>query len=225
MVKTIDEKEKGAPREGERDVRFTTVSDLPIEPLYGPDDVAGLDYARDLGARLMATGHYARVQQLGAGYRLLRARDRDKDQSYFLHRLDQEQLAAALFPLGALDKPAVRRIARACALAVHAKKDSTGICFIGERPFGEFLARYLPAQPGPIETLDGKVLGQHQGLMFHTIGQRKGLALGGVAGGDDAPWYVIGKDLARKCLIVAQGHDHPELFRSSLLADELHWVA
>ena len=189
-----------------------------------------LDHAMTLGAERIATGHYAQVRLWNndgrSEYQLLKAEDGTKDQSYFLYRLNQRQLARTLFPLGDLYKRDVRRIAEAAGLHVHDKKDSTGICFIGERPFREFLQRYLPARPGEIRTLDGdRVIGEHQGLMYHTIGQRQGLGIGGLADHDEAPWYVVDKDLQRNILLVAQGNDHPALFKSSLYTREILWIA
>ncbi|AUN94704.1 tRNA 2-thiouridine(34) synthase MnmA [Pseudazoarcus pumilus] len=194
-----------------------------------------LDHAMGLGADRIATGHYARVRRWDNDgrieYQLLKAEDGTKDQSYFLYRLNQAQLARTLFPLGGLYKRDVRRIATEAGLHVAAKKDSTGICFIGERPFREFLMRYLPVQPGEIRVLDDeRVLGEHQGLMYHTIGQRKGLRIGGVKGHQDAAgeheaWYVAAKDVAANVLYVVQGHDHPALLRDRLTAIELNWIA
>jgi tRNA-uridine 2-sulfurtransferase len=186
---------------------------------------AFLDHARALGAARIATGHYARIGRDGARYTLLAGRDADKDQSYFLYTLDQEQLARSLFPVGELEKGLVRAIALERGLPVHAKKDSTGICFIGERRFRDFLMRYLPARPGPIVDLEGAVLGEHQGLMYYTFGQRQGLGIGGVRAGADQPWYVVDKDMRGNRLIVAQGHDHPLLFHCALHAEALHWVS
>jgi len=186
---------------------------------------AFLDHALRMGASRIATGHYARVHESAAGFELLRARDMAKDQTYFLHRLTQAQLARTLFPLGELTKPQVRRLASDAGLAVHDKRDSTGICFIGERPFREFLNRYLARTPGAMRTPDGTVLGEHIGLMFYTIGQRKGIGVGGRRGGAGDAWYVAGKDLARNELIVVQGHDHPLLYSAGLRADDLAWVA
>ncbi len=186
---------------------------------------AFLDYALAQGAAWIATGHYAAVAQREGRSVLLKGADPDKDQSYFLHALSQEQLGRALFPLGDCLKPAVRQMAREAALATHAKKDSTGICFIGERRFREFLGGFLPARPGEIRSVDGELLGEHEGLMFHTLGQRKGLRIGGRAGGNGEPWYVVGKDLAGNTLLVAQGYDHPLLYSSELTADELNWIA
>ncbi|HTM59802.1 MAG TPA: tRNA 2-thiouridine(34) synthase MnmA [Burkholderiales bacterium] len=178
---------------------------------------AFLDHAMRLGAEKIATGHYARTD----GQRLLRGKDGSKDQSYFLHRLNQAQLAHVLFPVGELKKSEVRRIALDAKLPNHAKKDSTGICFIGERPFRDFLNRYLPKAPGPIVTDKGRAIGEHIGLAFYTIGQRKGIGIGGAG----EPWYVAGKDLAANKLVVVQGHDHPLLMKRALAADETTWVA
>ncbi|MEA1064853.1 tRNA 2-thiouridine(34) synthase MnmA [Erwinia sp. HR93] len=181
--------------------------------------------AEDLGADYIATGHYVRRQDIAGKSRLLRGIDANKDQSYFLYTLSHEQLAQSLFPVGELEKPEVRRIAEELGLATAKKKDSTGICFIGERKFREFLGRYLPAQPGPIITVDGETLGEHQGLMYHTLGQRKGLGIGGTKEGSEDPWYVVDKDMAHNALIVAQGHDHPRLMSRGLIAQQLHWVS
>ena len=181
--------------------------------------------ARELGAEFIATGHYARIDRMDGRHRLLRGVDRDKDQSYFLHQLGQVQLAATRFPLGALPKPEVRRIAAAAGLATAQKKDSTGICFIGERDFRSFLARYLPMQPGEIRDVDGRVLGRHAGVFFHTLGQRGGLHIGGVRGRPDAPWYVVGKDVAGNVLTVDQGIDSPWLLSKRLLSEPAHWIA
>jgi tRNA-specific 2-thiouridylase len=185
---------------------------------------AFLDHALDRGAAAIATGHYARVAHAGGRWRLLRGRDADKDQSYFLHALDQEQLAHARFPLGDLEKPAVRRLARDAGLATHDRRDSTGICFIGERRFKAFLQRYLPAQPGAIRTPDGVEIGRHDGLMYYTLGQRHGLGIGGRRDAGGAPWYVVGKRLAENVLLVAQGHDHPLLLSRGLAASQAHWI-
>ncbi|MFM1891728.1 MAG: tRNA (5-methylaminomethyl-2-thiouridylate)-methyltransferase [Pseudomonadota bacterium] len=185
---------------------------------------AFLDYATDLGASYIATGHYARGRRDAAGCHLLEAADRDKDQTYFLFMLGQHALCRSLFPLGDLHKSEVRAIARRAGFANHAKKDSTGICFIGERRFRDFLAHYLPANPGDMQTPEGRVIGRHQGLMYYTLGQRQGLGVGGVAGADEQPWFVLGKDLERNVLLVGQGHDHPWLFRSELHAAQLHWT-
>ena len=182
---------------------------------------AFLDHALRLGAGRIATGHYARVRERDARFELLRAADGAKDQSYFLHRLTQAQLARVVFPVGALKKAEVRRIALEAGLPNHAKKDSTGICFIGERPFREFLNRYLPHAPGPIVDAQGRRVGEHIGLAFYTIGQRKGIGLGGAG----APWYVAAKDVATNTLTVVQGHDHPLLMKPILTALEASWVS
>jgi len=186
---------------------------------------AFLDHAVGLGADFIATGHYAQVRESTGLYQLLKAEDGTKDQSYFLYRLNQAQLARTLFPLGALYKRDVRELARREGLPVHDKKDSTGICFIGERPFREFLARYVPRDPGEIRTLDGRVVGRHEGLMFYTIGQRQGLGIGGVRDGDSEPWYVAAKDLGHNRLIVVQGREHPALYHGRLRATGLSWVS
>lgn len=184
-----------------------------------------LDAARGLGAERIATGHYARVESAGGRWRLLRARDRSKDQSYFLHQLGQPQLAATLFPLGDLEKTEVRRLAADAALPTATKKDSTGICFIGERDFREFLGRYLPAQEGEIRTPDGGRVGRHPGVFYYTLGQREGLAIGGVRGREAAPWYVVGKDVAGNVLYVEQGIDNPWLMSTRLWTETAHWIA
>jgi len=186
---------------------------------------AFLDHALRMGADKIATGHYARVRESGGRYQLLKGLDPGKDQSYFLHRLSQAQIAKAVFPVGDLPKSAVRKIAQDAGLPNHAKKDSTGICFIGERPFREFLERYLPRQPGPMLTPEGSHAGTHQGLMYYTIGQRQGLGIGGTRSGDGAPWFVVGKDLPANTLIVAQGHDHPRLLKCHLDADDASWIS
>jgi tRNA-uridine 2-sulfurtransferase len=184
-----------------------------------------LDHARALGAERIATGHYARTRQSGGRWQLLRGVDAGKDQSYFLYTLGQEQLAATLFPVGELPKSEVRRIAAEAKLPTHAKKDSTGICFIGERDFREFLSRYLPAREGEIVDTRGVVLGRHVGAFFYTLGQREGLHLGGVRGRAQAPWFVVGKDIARNHLIVDQGHESPYLMSRRLRSGPAHWVA
>jgi len=186
---------------------------------------AFLDHAMRLGASKIATGHYARVNKTGANFELLRGVDAGKDQSYFLHRLKQEQLSRAMFPVGELKKSEVRRLALEAGLPNHAKKDSTGICFIGERPFREFLNRYLPRVPGPIKTPEGRVLGEHIGLAFYTIGQRKGIGIGGMAKMKAGAWYVAGKRLESNELIVVQDHDHPLLLKKALSASDASWVA
>ena len=186
---------------------------------------AFLDHAMDLGATRIATGHYARLRAKGGMLELLRGADPDKDQSYFLHRLTQAQLARTMFPVGDLKKAEVRRIAAEARLPNHAKKDSTGICFIGERPFRDFLKRYLPREPGPIRTPEGRQVGEHIGLAFYTIGQRKGIGIGGTSGGDSDAWYVAQKDLAENTLVVVQGHDHPLLLKRALAAQEASWIS
>ncbi|MCB2263245.1 MAG: tRNA 2-thiouridine(34) synthase MnmA [Candidatus Thiosymbion ectosymbiont of Robbea hypermnestra] len=186
---------------------------------------AFLDHASDLGAACIATGHYARLAHDHAGYHLRLAADQEKDQTYFLYLLGQHQLARCRFPLGDLRKTQVRALARRAGLPTAEKKDSTGICFIGERRFRDFLARYLPPDPGPIETPEGKVIGEHQGLAYYTIGQRRGLGIGGVAGQAEAPWFVARKEPARNALILAQGQDHPLLMSRGLDGGPPHWIA
>ncbi|RFC30898.1 MAG: tRNA (5-methylaminomethyl-2-thiouridylate)-methyltransferase [Candidatus Nitrotoga sp. MKT] len=181
---------------------------------------AFLEHAVNMGADSIATGHYAQIRKVTDNYQLLKATDRSKDQSYFLYRLNQAQLSKTIFPLGMLLKSQVREIARQHKLSNYAKKDSTGICFIGKRPFREFLNRYLPAQPGPMYTPDGQMVGEHMGLSFYTIGQRQGLGIGG----QGLPWFVAAKDITNNHLIVAQGHDHPALLSTFLDATELHWI-
>ena len=183
-----------------------------------------LDEARALGAERIATGHYARVERRDGRWLLLRGLDANKDQSYFLHQLGQEQLAATLFPIGHLPKSEVRRLAREAALPTHAKKDSTGICFIGERDFREFLSRYIPAQAGEIRSVDGQRVGEHAGVFFYTLGQREGLQIGGVRGRDAAPWYVVGKDIATNILYVDQGHDSAWLQSRTLQGEVARWI-
>jgi tRNA-specific 2-thiouridylase len=186
---------------------------------------AFLDHAMKLGAGHIATGHYARVRQTGQCFELLRGLDPAKDQSYFLHRLNQAQLARTLFPIGHLRKTEVRRIAAEIGLPNAKKKDSTGICFIGDRPFREFLNRYLPMKPGPIRAADGRVVGEHVGLAFYTLGQRKGIGLGGTKDGSGEPWFVARKDMASNTLWVVQGHDHPWLMSERLTALDAAWVS
>jgi tRNA-specific 2-thiouridylase len=186
---------------------------------------AFLDHAMDLGATRIATGHYARVRQRGELFELRRGADPEKDQSYFLHRLTQAQLARTIFPVGELKKSEVRRIAAEARLPNHAKKDSTGICFIGERPFRDFLKRYLPREPGPIRTPEGKQIGEHMGLAFYTIGQRKGIGIGGTRGAESDAWYVAQKDLVENTLVVVQGHDHPLLMKRALAAQDASWIS
>ena len=197
---------------------------------------AFLDHAVQLGADTIATGHYAKVREVGGLFQLLKAADSGKDQSYFLHRLNQSQLSRAIFPLGELQKTEVRKIAEQHGLCNHAKKDSTGICFIGERPFREFLSGYLPTQPGEMRTPEGRLVGHHIGLSFYTLGQRQGLGIGGIRGqktedreqkteDKHEPWFVAGKNMAKNILIVVQGHDHPALLSSNLTALDAHWIS
>jgi tRNA-specific 2-thiouridylase len=186
---------------------------------------AFLDHAMALGAEKIATGHYARVEEREGQHVLLKGLDPGKDQSYFLHRLNQAQLARTLFPVGHLHKSEVRRIAREAGLANHAKRDSTGICFIGERPFRAFLARYLPREPGPMITPEGERVGDHEGLMYYTLGQRQGLGIGGRRTGGGEPWYVAAKDPGSNTLTVVQGHDHPLLQKRQLHAADASWIA
>ncbi len=181
------------------------------------------DYARRLGGDLLATGHYARSGIVDGHGALFKGKDPDKDQSYFLHAVSADALAETLFPLGELMKGDVRRIARDSGLPVYDKKDSTGICFIGERPFREFLATYLPANPGPMRTPGGEVIGEHQGLMYYTLGQRQGLHIGGIHGRPELPWYVVAKDLDDNALIVAQG-EHELLYSECLTATDASWI-
>jgi len=187
---------------------------------------AFLDHAVSLGAEQIATGHYARVRQADDGrFQLLKALDLSKDQSYFLHRLNQQQLSRTLFPLGEIPKTRVREIAAEIGLPNAKKKDSTGICFIGERPFRDFLNRYLPTHPGPMKTPDGRVVGEHIGLAFYTLGQRKGIGLGGSRDSSGEPWFVAAKDILSNTLYVVQGHDHPWLLSHTLSSDSASWIA
>lgn len=187
---------------------------------------AFLDYAQVLGADYIATGHYARRVDVDGVATLVKGLDNNKDQSYFLHAVGAKQIAKTLFPVGELEKPAVRAIAEKHGLITHDKKDSTGICFIGERRFKDFLEQYIPAQPGVIRSSDGVEMGEHNGLMFHTIGQRKGVGIGGVSGNQDhEPWFVIEKDMDKNELVVAQGKQHPGLFSQSLTVDNLFWIS
>lgn len=183
-----------------------------------------LEYAEMLGADFIATGHYARLQKNGSEARLLKGLDQEKDQSYFLHAVDEKAFARSLFPVGELKKQEVRQIAEGQGFITHNKKDSTGICFIGERRFKDFLETYIPAQTGPIETTDGQQIGNHDGLMFYTLGQRQGLHIGGVKGAPEAPWYVLEKDVENNRLIVGQGSSHPLLFSRGLKTSELHFI-
>ena len=183
-----------------------------------------LDYAQILGADYIATGHYTRVDNTAGHARLLKGLDNNKDQSYFLHAVEERAFAKSLFPVGELDKPEVRAIADKHGFVTSDKKDSTGICFIGERRFKDFLEQYIPAQPGVMETPEGVTMGEHQGLMFYTIGQRQGLGIGGVKDSGDAPWYTLDKDLDRNVLIVGQGSEHPLLFTDHLAASGINWI-
>ena len=183
-----------------------------------------LDYALELGADHIVTGHYARIEKRKNVYHLLKGTDRAKDQSYFLYLLGQKELSKSIFPLGNMKKKEVRRLARKANLITHEKKDSTGICFIGERNFTQFLKKYIPPEPGDIFTIDGNNVGIHDGLMYYTIGQRKGIGVGGGFGDKEAPWYVVEKDHEKNQLIIAQGHDHPSLYSTTLKAVDLHWI-
>jgi len=186
---------------------------------------AFLNHALKLGADYIATGHYAKkINKDEANYELHKAKDTQKDQSYFLFTLDQFALSKALFPISDIDKSLVRKRAYDAGFQNYDKKDSTGICFIGERKFRSFLKQYIPAQPGSIETAEGKIVGRHEGLMFYTLGQRQGLGIGGQALGNGMPWYVVNKDLERNVLIVGQGIDHPLLYSETLTANQLHWI-
>jgi tRNA-specific 2-thiouridylase len=180
--------------------------------------------AEELGADYIATGHYVQRSNDSGQWQMLRGLDGNKDQSYFLYTLSHEHLAQTLFPIGHIEKPEVRKIALEQGLVTHNKKDSTGICFIGERKFKDFLGQYLPAQPGDIESAEGQIIGRHDGLMYHTLGQRKGLLIGGLKDFSEDPWYVVDKDVARNVLIVGQGANHPRLFSKGLIANQLHWV-
>ncbi|MBA3492911.1 MAG: tRNA 2-thiouridine(34) synthase MnmA [Gammaproteobacteria bacterium] len=186
---------------------------------------ACLDHALSLGGGSMATGHYARIAHRDGQLQLLRGIDPAKDQSYFLYMLGQAQLAHSVFPIGSMRKSEVRAAAAEARLTVHDKRDSTGICFIGERRFRPFLSRYLPITPGEIRSLEGEVIGKHPGVVYYTLGQREGLGIGGVKGALEAPWYVLEKDLKNNVLVVGQGHDHPRLLSTALEASSLHWVA
>ncbi|XQW86742.1 tRNA 2-thiouridine(34) synthase MnmA [Thalassotalea piscium] len=186
---------------------------------------AFLEFAcEDLGADYIATGHYVQREFVNGKWSMLRGLDNNKDQSYFLYTLSDQQVGRTLFPVGHIEKPEVRAIAEKADLVTANKKDSTGICFIGERKFKDFLQRFLPAQPGVIESAEGEVVGKHDGLMYHTLGQRKGLHIGGLANAGEEPWYVVDKDLERNVLIVGQGKHHPRLFSKGLIANQLHLV-
>jgi len=187
-----------------------------------------LDHALKNGAAFLATGHYAQIrkaQKNGEQFELLRGLDQNKDQTYFLYALNQSQLSHAMFPIGELEKPNVRKIAKQHHFINFDKKDSTGICFIGERKFKEFLSQFILAKPGNMETPEGKVVGKHDGVMFYTLGQRKGLNIGGRKDSDEVPWYVVDKDVKRNVLIVGQGHDHPLLYKGTLTCDQVHWIS
>ena len=186
---------------------------------------AFLEHALALGGDVIATGHYARITHGGAQAKLFKGLDPGKDQSYFLYAIGQQALTNSIFPLGDLQKDVVRTIAANAQLRTHAKKDSTGICFIGERQFRTFLGGYLPAQPGEIRDVNGRVLGQHQGAVYYTLGQREGLGIGGIQGAPEGPWFVVGKDVTNNELIAAQGHNHPLLMTTTLSADNLTWIS
>ena len=186
---------------------------------------AFLDYATQLGADLIATGHYVRTDSMSGTTRLRKGVDGNKDQSYFLHQVDHQALGRSLFPVGNVDKALVREKAASAGFVTARKKDSTGICFIGERRFRDFLKQYLPAQPGPIVSVDGDDLGEHEGLMYHTIGQRQGLGIGGLANRPEAPWYVVDKKVTDNALVVAQGNEHPALFKTQLTAADMIWIS
>ncbi len=185
---------------------------------------AFLEHAQSLGAEKIATGHYARTRQSDSKTQLLRGLDANKDQSYFLHALNQHQLSHAMFPIGEFDKPHIRDLAKTNNLLTHDKKDSTGICFIGERRFSTFLEKFLPAKPGEIHSVDGVCIGKHNGLMYYTLGQRKGLGIGGLKESDEEPWYVVEKDLLNNILKVAQGHNHPAMFNNRLETSQVNWI-
>lgn len=185
---------------------------------------AFLEHAQSLGADKIATGHYARTRQVNNKTQLLRGLDSNKDQSYFLHALNQYQLSHAMFPIGEFDKTYIRELANKHGLITHDKKDSTGICFIGERRFSIFLEKFLPARPGEIHTVDGECIGKHNGLMYYTLGQRKGLGIGGLKESDEEPWYVVEKDLLNNILKVAQGHDHPAMLHTTLETTQVNWI-
>jgi len=185
---------------------------------------AFLNHAIEMGADKIATGHYANVEEVDGLFKLLKGDDGTKDQSYFLYRLNQAQLSRSIFPLGHLLKSDVRNIAKDNGLHNHGRKDSTGICFIGERPFAEFLSGYIKKNPGDIKDLNGNILGQHDGINFYTIGQRQGLKIGGMKSGNGAPWFVVDKKIKENEVIVGQGHEHPLLFKDGLIANDFHWI-
>jgi len=184
-----------------------------------------LQHALDNGADRIATGHYAKIEEDNGLYVLKRARDLNKDQTYFLYTLNQSQLSNSLFPLGDLEKPEVRDIAKKARFNIHNKKDSTGICFIGERNFRDFLSQFIPAKPGLMQTASGKTIAEHQGSMYYTLGQRKGLGIGGQKDSDENPWFVVGKKIKDNVLIVEQGHDHPLLYSDTVDVIDLHWTS
>jgi tRNA-specific 2-thiouridylase len=186
---------------------------------------AFLDHAMKLGADKIATGHYANINEVDGKYQLLKGDDGSKDQSYFLYRLNQTQLSQSLFPLGKLLKSDVRNIAKKNGLHNHDRKDSTGICFIGERPFAQFIAKYIKTKPGNIVDTDSNIIGEHDGVNFYTIGQRKGLNIGGSKKGNGQPWFVVEKDIKNNELIVGQGHQHPMLFKDGVVATDIHWIS
>ncbi len=186
---------------------------------------AFLDYALNLNAELIATGHYVNNLTENASTYLLKAKDEAKDQSYFLHMLTQDQLSKSVFPLGNITKSEVRKVAKQHAFKVHDKKDSTGICFIGERKFKDFLQSFIPSKQGNIRTLENKVIGRHEGVMYYTIGQRQGLGIGGQVGKNEEPWYVVEKNIENNELIVTQGHDHPALLKSKIISQPIHWIS
>ncbi|MEE8340822.1 MAG: tRNA 2-thiouridine(34) synthase MnmA [Candidatus Neomarinimicrobiota bacterium] len=183
-----------------------------------------LDYALNLGAEAIATGHYARVIKSADGYQLFKGIDKNKDQSYFLYLLGQKELSKTIFTVGGMTKPEVRELAKKMKMPNSNKKDSTGICFIGERDFKTFLQQYLPARPGDIITAEGELVGQHDGLMYYTLGQRKGIGVGGGYGATEEPWYVVNKDIDKNHLVIGQGHDHPGLYSNNIKAGQLHWI-
>lgn len=185
---------------------------------------AFLDYALSKGAEKIATGHYACTQRYPGHIELRRAQDANKDQTYFLHQVSGEAFMRTLFPLCRYEKPQVRQMAEEAGLLNYDRKDSTGICFIGERRFDDFISKYFPNEPGDIISVEGSIVGQHRGLMFHTIGQRKGLGIGGTKYGGEEPWFVVDKKLNDNVLLVAQGHNHPALFARGLHATNLHWI-
>jgi tRNA-specific 2-thiouridylase len=183
-----------------------------------------MEYALELGAEAIATGHYARINKSTDGFQLLKGVDNNKDQSYFLYLLGQKELSKTIFPIGEMTKSAVRELADKINLPNSGKKDSTGICFIGERDFKAFLQQYLPTKPGEIITTEGKIIGKHDGLMYYTLGQRKGIGIGGGHGTTEEPWYVIEKDLDNNQLVIGQGHDHPGLYSKIIKAGQLYWI-